>query len=162
MNSAENTIAQIIAGAFVTVISLFVISSSTQKSDKQNLTTKMNQPLMEDEEGAGKEELEPINGQSVDGEALNTFPISTASIYFQILLILSSCYYAMLLTNWGNPTVFSASSIPYYSANDQSFWVKLSVQWISTALYLFSMVAPVIFPDREFWVKNNYIHINDS
>ncbi len=52
---------QIIVGAFVTVISLFVISSTTAKSDKQNLTTKMNQPLMENEEDP-KEELEPING----------------------------------------------------------------------------------------------------
>jgi Serine incorporator (Serinc) len=59
----------------------------------------------------------------------------------------------MLLTNWGNPTVWDnkdGQTIPYYSANDQSFWVKLSVQWLSTALYLFSMIAPVIFPDREF------------
>ena len=89
----------------------------------------MNQPLMEDEEDA-KGELEPINGQSVDGEALNTFPISTASIYFQLLLILGACYYAMLLTNWGNPTVFTdqnGRTIPYYSSHDQSFWVKLVV-----------------------------------
>jgi hypothetical protein len=84
---------------------------------------------MEAEED-GREELEPINGQSVDAEALNAFPISSASIYFQLLLILGACYYAMLLTNWGNPTVFennNGRTIPYYSANDQSFWVKLVV-----------------------------------
>ena len=105
MNSAANTTLQIIIGAFVTVISLFVISSTTSKSDKQNLTTQMNKPLMEEEDD-GKQELEPINGQTVDGEATNTFPISSASIYFQLLLILGAFYYAMLLTNWGNPTVF--------------------------------------------------------
>jgi hypothetical protein len=66
MNSVTNTTMQIIVGAFVTVVSLFVISSTTAKSDKQNLTTKMNQPLMEEEED-GREELEPINGESVDG-----------------------------------------------------------------------------------------------
>jgi len=110
----------------------------------------MNKPLMEEEED-GREQLEPINGQTVDGEATGTFPISSASIYFQLLLILSAFYYAMLLTNWGNPTVFEdKGTIPYYQANDQSFWVKLVCQWLSTLIYLFSMFAPVIFPDRDF------------
>jgi Serine incorporator (Serinc) len=39
-NSAANTVMQIVAGGFVTAISLMVISSTTKKSD--NLTTKMN------------------------------------------------------------------------------------------------------------------------
>jgi hypothetical protein len=39
MKSATNTTMQIIVGAFVTVISLFVISSTTNKPEKQNLTT---------------------------------------------------------------------------------------------------------------------------
>lgn len=55
MDSPGNTAAQIIVGTIVTILSLFVISSTTKSSDKENLTTKMNQPLMEeDEEGAGK------------------------------------------------------------------------------------------------------------
>jgi hypothetical protein len=56
----------------------------------------------------------------------------------------------MLLTNWGNPTVFEGTNIPFYASIDQSFWVKLVVQWLSTLIYLFSMFAPVIFPDRDF------------
>jgi len=86
----------------------------------------------------------------VDSEALNTFPISSASIFFQLLLVLGAFYYAMLLTNWGNPTVFDGTNVPFYSANDQSFWVKLVIQWLSTLIYLFSMFAPLLFPDREF------------
>jgi hypothetical protein len=56
----------------------------------------------------------------------------------------------MLLTNWGNPSIFQGGTIPLYSANDTSFWLKLVAQWLSTLIYLFSMFAPMLFPDREF------------
>ena len=38
-NSSANTVAQIIAGSFVTIISLITISGSTKSSHKENLTT---------------------------------------------------------------------------------------------------------------------------
>jgi hypothetical protein len=60
---------QLITGGFVTAVSLMVISSTTKKSDKNNLTTRMNQPLMEDEEDT-HERLDKvenkINGETVD------------------------------------------------------------------------------------------------
>lgn len=55
----------------------------------------------------------------------------------------------MLLTNWGNPTIFDDTST-FFSSNNTSFWIKLSAQWLSTAIYMFSQFAPMIFPDREF------------
>jgi hypothetical protein len=67
-HSNANTVLQIIVGAFVTVISLMVISSTTKKSHKQNLTTKINQPLMEDEED-DHTSLNPVtkrNGETMD------------------------------------------------------------------------------------------------
>ena len=144
---------QLITGGFVTAVSLMVISSTTKKSDKNNLTTRMNQPLMEDEED-NHERLESvenkINGETVDQEDMHSFPITSATIFFQLLLILAAVYYSMLLTNWGNPSIFDGGAIPLYSATDTSFWVKLSAQWLSTLIYLFSMFAPMLFPDREF------------
>lgn len=80
---------------------------------------------------------------------MHSFPITPATIFFQLLLVLASIYYSMLLTNWGNPTIFESTST-FFSANGTSFWIKLVAQWLSTALYLFSMFAPMIFPDREF------------
>lgn len=55
----------------------------------------------------------------------------------------------MLLTNWGNPTVFEETTT-YFAANETSFWVKLVAMWITILIYTFSMLAPIIFPDREF------------
>ena len=86
-----------------------VISSTTKKSDKSNLTTKLNDPLMESEED-NHERLESvdnkINGETVDQDEMHSFPITSATIFFQLLLILAAVYYSMLLTNWGNPSIF--------------------------------------------------------
>ena len=90
---------QLITGGFVTAVSLMVISSTTKKSDKNNLTTRMNQPLMEDEEDT-HERLDKvenkINGETVDHDEMHSFPITSATIFFQLLLILAAVYYSML------------------------------------------------------------------
>lgn len=154
--SAANTTLQIIVGLIFTFFSLLIISSSTRKSDSTNLTTKINQPLMEDEEeahaAATSNELDPIikkDGTRLNQEDMHAFPISSQTIFFQALLVLASVYYAMLLTNWGNPTLFE-STVDFYASNTASFWIKLVTEWLSMAIYLFSMVAPLIFKDREF------------
>jgi hypothetical protein len=82
---------------------------------------------MEDEED-DYEKLEPVtrrDGKTLDQEDLHSFPISGTTIVFQILLILASIYYSMLLTNWGNPTIFDSTST-FYASNNTSFWIKLA------------------------------------
>ncbi|TNV87241.1 hypothetical protein FGO68_gene8497 [Halteria grandinella] len=150
-NSNANTVLQIVIGTFITVVSLMTISTTTRKSDKENLTTRINAHMMEDEED-DHERIEPVtksDGKIMHQDELHSFPITSATIFFQALLILAAVYYSMLLTNWGNPTIFDDTST-FYSSNNTSFWIKLSAQWLSTAIYLFSQFAPMIFPDREF------------
>lgn len=50
---------------FFTFFSLIIISSTTKKSDENNLTTKMNQPLMETDEN-DHEKLESVNKKNGD------------------------------------------------------------------------------------------------
>ena len=60
-----------------------VISGSTKKSDETNLTTRMNAPMMENEEDDG-ERLDSIEkrGEVMDQDQLHAFPISSATILF--------------------------------------------------------------------------------
>ena len=69
---------------------------------------------------------------------MHAFPISTGTIFFQALLILAAVYYAMLLTNWGNPTVF-LDTTDLYAANNVSFWIKLVTNYITNLIYLISL-----------------------
>lgn len=55
---------------------------------------------------------------------MHSFPITPATILFQVLLILAAIYYSMLLTNWGNPTIFDNTS-SFFASNNTSFWIKL-------------------------------------
>jgi len=147
--SASNTALQLIVGLFITMVALITISSSTVKSDESNLTTRMNGAVMENEENAQEsEKLNPDN-ERTNGKEAHVFPVTTATIVFQALMILAAVYYAMLLTNWGNPTLFTDTT-NFFQANNTSFWVKLVAQWVTIIIYLFSLIAPLLFPDREF------------
>lgn len=67
-----------------------------------------------------------------------------------MLLILAAIYYSMLLTNWGTPALFSDNSFTFFQKSAYSFWIQLVAQWVSVIVYLFSMTAPLCFPDRQF------------
>ncbi|KAG1690919.1 hypothetical protein DVH05_027378 [Phytophthora capsici] len=64
---------------------------------------------------------------------------------FHVLMILASFYMAMVLTNWGS---FDGSS----STTDAvvTMWVKAISQWVASGLFLWTLVAPGLFPGREF------------
>ena len=65
----------------------------------------VNSALLENErdDGAVVQDIE-TNGVKKTAEEMHVFPITTATILFQALLVLSAIYFAMLLTNWGSPT----------------------------------------------------------
>ena len=101
-----------------------------------------------------KEDLEDRPDEDVndkkDNEEAGVFAISNATIFFQLLMMLSAMYMAILCTNWGKLDVFEGSSAEFYQANSTSYWLKLAAMWITITMYLFSLLAPIIFPDREF------------
>jgi hypothetical protein len=66
---------------------------------------------------------------------------------FHITLVSCAMYLAMMLSGWGGEI---ATSINNTEASIQSFWVKIIAVWASYALYIWTMVAPLIFPDRDF------------
>jgi len=63
---------------------LIIISGSTKKTDENNLATKANQPLMENEEDDGERvaDVEKRSGKIVDSEQMHVFPVSSATILF--------------------------------------------------------------------------------
>ena len=74
--------------------------------------------------------------------------VTSAYIYFQIFMVFMSIYYCMLLTNWN---VIDANS-KTFSINTSwvSFWIKIITMFLANLLYIFVLLAPRLFPDREF------------
>jgi hypothetical protein len=65
-----------------------------------------------------------------------------------IIFILISTYYAMVVTNWA--TEQAADHASSVSAGETSMWLQASAQWVAIAFYIWTLIAPSLFPDRDF------------
>ncbi|XP_011062433.1 PREDICTED: probable serine incorporator isoform X2 [Acromyrmex echinatior] len=66
--------------------------------------------------------------------------------FFHLMFALATLYVMMTLTNWYQPN----STLETLNANNASMWVKIISSWMCLALYVWSLVAPAIFPNRDF------------
>lgn len=64
-------------------------------------------------------------------------------------MVLSACYMCMLCSNWGNVSIFE-NTTDFFNHSNGSFWFKIVAEWFTIAIYLFSLVAPLLFPNRDF------------
>ena len=73
---------------------------------------------MENDEAETKEDIETGNKKHV-------FAISSATITFQFLLVLSAMYMAMLCTNWAQPKILDENTVNFFQPNETSYWLKI-------------------------------------
>ncbi|XP_075867368.1 serine incorporator 2 [Nelusetta ayraudi] len=66
--------------------------------------------------------------------------------FFHFSLFLASLYIMMTLTNWYKPD----SNLQSMQSTMPAVWVKISSSWLGLALYLWTLVAPLVLSDREF------------
>ncbi|XP_042488503.1 serine incorporator 3-like [Macadamia integrifolia] len=127
-------------GLFTTVLSVvysavragssttFLAESSSSNADKPLL------PLnkVDDQDDEKKDEARPVK---------------YSYAFFHIIFSLASMYSAMILTGWSTSVGGSGKLV---DVGWPSVWVRIVTAWATAALYMWSLVAPVLFPDREF------------
>jgi hypothetical protein len=65
--------------------------------------------------------------------------------FFHIMFFLASLYIMMTLTHWYRPTSnFSMN------ANEPAMWVKISSSWTCIAIYIWTIIAPMVLQNRNF------------
>lgn len=69
---------------------------------------------------------------------------------FFIVMAFISAYTSMLVTNWGSPTVGDDNVFSMYSNSKSSYWIKIANAWFASLIYLWTLVAPKLFPKRDF------------
>ncbi|XP_061347884.1 uncharacterized protein LOC133293347 isoform X2 [Gastrolobium bilobum] len=109
----------------------FLSPPSSPKSGERN-------PLLEEklEEGKTKEkEKEKEAG-----------PVSYSYSFFHLIFALATMYSAMLLSGWTS----SSESSDLIDVGWVSVWVRIGTEWVTAGLYIWTLVAPLLFPDREF------------
>uniref|UniRef100_A0A1B6EFW0 Serine incorporator n=1 Tax=Clastoptera arizonana TaxID=38151 RepID=A0A1B6EFW0_9HEMI len=66
--------------------------------------------------------------------------------FFHVMFGLATLYVMMTLTNWYSPN----SSLETLNANSASMWVKMISSWICSTLYIWTLIAPIMLPNRSF------------
>jgi len=69
--------------------------------------------------------------------------------WFHIIFVLGCMYVGMLLTDWQffKTTANSDEGI-YIGRSHTSMWMRVISSWLCIVLYIWSLVAPVLLPDR--------------
>ncbi|KFQ30982.1 Serine incorporator 2, partial [Mesitornis unicolor] len=91
------------------------------------------------EAGAVESELHRAYDNEQDGVAYNY-------TFFHLCLVLAALYIMMTLTNWYRPD----ESLQVLTSPWTAVWVKISSSWAGLLLYLWTLVAPLVLPDRDF------------
>ncbi|KPJ13654.1 putative serine incorporator [Papilio machaon] len=86
--------------------------------------------------GAGDAEAKVVDNEG-DGVAYSW-------TFFHVVFALATLYVMMTLTNWFNP------SSQLSKENVASMWIKITSSWLCIGLYIWTLVAPAVFPDRDF------------
>jgi len=92
--------------------------------------------------------LETDNYGSMSENEESTTDTFSLSWKLNIMLCLITCWYAVALTAWGVVEIGSNSANP--SVGRVSMWMITSSQWLMQMLYLWTLTAPRLFPDRDF------------
>jgi len=83
---------------------------------------------------------------AVGAEEVEVEPRSYANYYLAMFTV--SMYIAMLLTNWGSSPEGTLSQ--KYNIGLASSWLQAAACWTCSILYLWTLIAPRLFPNRDF------------
>lgn len=104
-------------------------------------------PLISFKDDEDGHELEEGNARRKSKRSEDPRPVSYVYSFFHLIFALASMYSAMLLTGWGNASVSEQDII---DVGWPSVWVRICTLWFTAGLYAWSLIAPAIFPDRDF------------
>ncbi|KAI8429971.1 hypothetical protein MSG28_000427, partial [Choristoneura fumiferana] len=93
------------------------------------------------QEGAGADGGESGETKVFDNEG---DAVAYPWTFFHVVFALATLYSMMTLTNWYNP------SSQLSKENIASMWIKITSSWLCIGIYIWTMIAPAIFPDRDF------------
>jgi hypothetical protein len=103
------------------------------------------------DEDFGEDDDETEVGESRDDERSGTrYNYS----WFHIIFVIGAMYVAMLLTDWNvvsNKPIdgpVDPNSDVYIGRSETAMWMRVVSSWVCMTLYAWSLIAPVIMPDR--------------
>ncbi|KAG7453843.1 serine incorporator 1-like [Solea senegalensis] len=105
--------------------------------------------LMQTEEGQGlTSDYEAPTGEDGARRAVDNEEdgVTYSYSFFHFSLFLASLYIMMTLTNWYQPE----ADYQAMQTAMPAVWVKICSSWLGLAIYLWTLVAPLVLPNRDF------------
>ncbi|CAG2110063.1 unnamed protein product [Medioppia subpectinata] len=99
--------------------------------------------LTSNEGGEDGGETAEKKGQTWDNEDEG---VAYSWSFFHFMFALATLYVMMTLTNWYNPEKGTKN----FSESVGAMWVKIISSWVCCGLYTWTLVAPMLLPDRDF------------
>ncbi|KAL6255774.1 hypothetical protein P5V15_013017 [Pogonomyrmex californicus] len=127
-----------------------VLYSSLRTASKSSKITMSENVLVQDN-GADYTTVEGRNHDAEGGNDAKVWDNEEEKVaynwsFFHLMFALATLYVMMTLTNWYEPN----STLETLNANTASMWVKIISSWMCLGLYVWSLVAPAIFRNRDF------------
>lgn len=155
----ENDILSIVIGVGLAIITLGYAAWSATADEKlsarrksESILPSENPPKAEEgrvtgivtnDYGTGEVEGTPDDDQHND--VPNDF---SNSWKLNLVLASVSCWFAMALTSWGS--IQGGGDVADPLVGQTSMWVIVGSQWLVLTVYLWTLLAPRLFPDRDF------------
>jgi len=67
-----------------------------------------------------------------------------------LVLLLVSCFFTVSLTGWGSVEKADGGDASNPQAGHANLWIIIVSQWFTFLLYAWTLMAPRLFPDRDF------------
>lgn len=130
---------------------LFMIEDDDEEGDAAHMSI----PLIDAEavagansaDGAAPGQVTANRGETAAAAAIDEYqPVTYNYSFFHLIFALASMYIAMLMTGWGAVE----QEKDRLDVGWTSVWVKTAAEWVTALLYSWTLVAPGLFPDRDF------------
>lgn len=140
----SNTSTETLIGLLLWFVCVIYSSIRNSTNSQVSRLTLSDQVLVRDTGDAGKD-LES-GGQpagTYDNEEEET---AYSWSFFHLMFAFASLYVMMTLTSWNEPSASVVDTLD----NSASMWVKIISSWLCSGLYIWTLVAPILLPDRDF------------
>eukprot|EP00835_Amoeboradix_gromovi_P001995 NODE_103_length_20051_cov_0.229401.p7 type:complete len:431 gc:universal NODE_103_length_20051_cov_0.229401:12933-14225(+) len=138
----------VILGALFTFVAILYSTSSAATRGTQ-LIGESNTPLIDN--AASREEMSTeISGKYPhDDESIGCL---YSYSFFHFVFGIACMYLSMLMTNWNTMTSITSNGEQFVEIGQgwAAVWVKVASSWIVVLLYLWTLFAPILFPEREW------------
>ena len=71
-------------------------------------------------------------------------------LIYHFIILLSLSYFASIITNWD-----SSAGIYDVGKSEVGFWIKVGCSWFTFVLYGYCLLAPLLFPQRDFGYQSD-------